>query len=109
MNAWQIARLSRDIVLEGDNAGEIRQHSMPGLELDESEAEIFWQYSEKLNQLGVELANPNLIEALNSNPTNIESGILAFIQYEARYRFKDRYHPTDFLAKSIREGWKPNE
>jgi hypothetical protein len=109
MNAWEIARLSRSIVLEGDNAGEPRPSCMPGLELDETEIEVFQQYSQKLAKLGVDLSNDNLIEALNANPSGIENGILAFIQYEARHRFNDYYHPTDFLAKAIREGWKPHE
>jgi hypothetical protein len=109
MNAWEIARLSRNIVLEGDRAGEIKRPFMPNLELDEYEMEIFWEYSEKLAQRGVELDNEYLIEALNANPSGIEDGILAFLQYEARWRFKSAYHPTNFLAKSIAQGWKPHE
>jgi hypothetical protein len=109
MNAWEVARLSRDIVLEGKRAGEDRRPFMPGLELDDDEIEIFWEYSQKLSRLGVELTNEYLIEALNANPTNIETGILAFLQYEARHRFKSNYHPTNFLAKAIAKGWEPNE
>jgi hypothetical protein len=108
MNPWEIARLSRSIVLEGNRAGEIRRPFMPNLELDEYEMEIFWEYAEKLS-LGVELGNEYLIEALNANPSGIESGILAFLQYESRHRFKSGFHPTNFLAKSIAQGWKPNE
>jgi hypothetical protein len=104
MNVWQIAKLSSQIDQE---TGEPKRPIMSGLELDEYEMEIFWEYAERLNELGVELNNEYLIEALNANPKNLESGIQAFLQYEARHRFKTYYHPTNYLAKAIREGWKP--
>ena len=109
MNPWEIARLSRSIVLEGDKAGEIRRPFMPNLELTDYEMEIFWEYSEKLSRLGVQLDNEYLIDALNARPGGMEDAILAFFQYESRHRFKSGFHPTNFLAKAIVEGWKPNE
>jgi hypothetical protein len=104
MNVWQIAKLSSQI---DQNTGEPKRPIMSNLELDEYEMEIFWKYAERLNKLGVELNNEYLIEALNANPRNLESGIQAFLQYEAQHRFKTYYHPTNYLAKAIREGWKP--
>jgi hypothetical protein len=108
MEVWQIASLSRDIFLEGTNAGEAKRISMPGLELLEEEMEIFWLHAETLAAKGVEIDNEYLIEALNGNPNNIEIGILAFFQYEARHRFRSQWHPTNFLARAIKNGWKPN-
>ena len=108
MNAWQIARLSSQIILEGENAGQEKRLTMPGLELLEEEMDIFWLHAETLSSKGVELSNEYLIEALNSNPNNIEMGILAFLQYEARHRFRSQWHPTNFLARAIKNGWKTN-
>lgn len=108
MNVWQIARLSSQIVLDGIEAGDQKRPTMVGLELLEEEMEVFWLYAEKLSSKGVELENEYLIEALNGNPNNIEGGILAFFQYEARHRFKSLWHPTNYLARAIKNGWKPN-
>jgi hypothetical protein len=61
MNAWEIAKLVSRIDVE---TGEPKRPLMSGLELDEYEMEIFWEYAERLNKLGVELNNEYLISDL---------------------------------------------
>ncbi len=105
MNAWEISRLVR----EHNQQSRPDRPSMPLLELDEYEMEVFWDYWEQLKEIGVDPTEDYLQEALNGNPRNIEDAILALIQYHNRpgHQWGDQYHSTRFLAKALREGWKP--
>ncbi len=102
----RISEISR-LVHEYNLAQAPRRPSMPLLELDDSEMEVFWCYWGQLEEIGVDATNEYLQEALNGNPGNIESAIFCLLEYSKRYGFNDQYHPTNFLAKALREGWKP--
>lgn len=73
--------------------------------LDESEMEVVWLYEDRLKAIGVDFSNGHLQDAFIGNPHHIEDAILALLEY--RDKFKDKYHPTNFLAKALIEGWKP--
>ena len=75
--------------------------------LDEATLELYWSYSGQLEDLGVDMIDDNLQEVLNGHPFNMESAILATIQYGNKYPFQSQGHATNFLIKALREGWKP--
>lgn len=107
MNAWEISRRIR----EYNEQSHPNRPKMPLVELDEYEMEIFWAYWEILKEIGVDAIEDYLQEALNCNPPNMENAILALIEYNNRpgHEWNDEYHPTRFLAKALREGWKPHK
>ncbi len=116
MNVWEISRLLREYNQRSQTESSAtlnhpNRPSMPLLELDEDEMEIFWVYWEQLKEIGVDPTEDYLQEALNGNIRNIEDAILAIIQYSSRpgHRWGDESHPTRFLAKALREGWKPSK
>jgi hypothetical protein len=107
MNTWEISRSFR----EDNTLSHSNRPSMPLLELDEDEMEVFWNYWEQLKEIGVDPTDDHLQEALNGNIRNIEDAIRALIQYDSRpgHRWGDKSHPTTFLVKALREGWKPSK
>ncbi len=107
MNTWEISRSFR----EDNTLSHSNRPSMPLLELDEDEMEVFWNYWEQLKEIGVDPTDDEFQETLNGNIRNIEDAILALIQYDSRpgHRWGDKSHPTTFLVKALREGWKPSK
>ena len=107
MNAWEISRSLREYNTQSQPHP--NRPKMPLVELDEDEMEVFWAYWEQLSKIGVDLNEDYLQEALNGNPHNMEDAILSLIMYDSRagHQWGNEYHPTRFLAKALREGWKP--
>ena len=107
MNAWEISKRLR----EYNTRSHPNRPQMPLLELDEDEMEVFWNYWEQLKEIGVDVTEDYLQEALNSNPCNMENAIRVLLEYNSkpRHTWGDEYHPTRFLAKALRDGWKPSQ
>lgn len=84
---------------------------MPYVELDDDELELFADYVTQLQQIGVDLRDERLHEALNANPQNMEAAIQAVLEYAELHllheAFRNRYHATNCLAKALQDGWKP--
>lgn len=108
MNAWEISKRLREYNTRALHPDRPKMHLV---ELDEDEMEVFWAYWARLKEIGVDATEDYLQEALNGNPHNMEDAILALLQYKSRpgHIWRDEYHPTRFLAKALREGWKPSK
>ena len=114
---WSIAEISRGVRKfynrEPSEAERLRLNLMPAVDLDEATFEVFAEYVEELQAIGVLLENEALQDTLNGYPQNIEAAIEAVLQYADRLReknqaFQDQYHATRCLTKALREGWEPH-
>lgn len=81
--------------------------------MNDATFEVFVEYVEELQAIGVLLENEALQDTLNGYPQNIEAAIEAVLEYADRLREKDRalkdqYHATNCLVKALREGWQPH-
>lgn len=75
--------------------------------LDEATIELYWSYGGQLEDLGMDMLDDTLQQVLNGHPFNLESAILATLQYGNKHPFQSQGHATNFLIKALREGWKP--
>lgn len=129
MDAFEIARRSEQIrrelqrqkelpqleILQPKSEAErIRLELMPAVDLDEEQFEVFCDYVEELQRIGVLFEDEYLQDAINGNPQNLEAAIQAVLEYADRLRekhqaFEDKYHSTNCLKKALEEGWRPHK
>lgn len=90
----------------------LREELAPEADLDDSQLELFAQYVDQIRSIGVDLTNERLQQALSGYPENLESAIETLLEFAAHLRaqkkdFENEYHATNYLAKAMREAWKP--
>jgi len=115
---WSIAEISRTArkfyhPQPQSKVERLRLELMPAIDLDDETFEVFADYVEELQSIGVLLESEALQDTLNGYPQNIEAAIEAVLEYADRLRekdqaFQDQYHATRCLVKALREGWQPN-
>ena len=109
----EIDRAVREAYYPKSRAEQIRDEFMPDVDLDEAQLELFAQYVNALEGIGVNLQDERLRDTLNAHPDNIEAAIQAVLEYaqvlqQKHQDFLDQYHATNCLTKALREGWKPD-
>lgn len=116
---WSITEISRSVrkmysrPQHQSEAERLRLYLMPAVDLDEATFEVFANYVEELQSIGVLLQSEALQDTLNGYPQNMEAAIQAVLEYVDRLRekdqaFQDQYHATNCLTKALREGWQPH-
>lgn len=115
---WNIAEISRTArkfyqAQHQSESERLRLELMPSVDLDDETFEVFADYVEELQSIGVLLESETLQDTLNGYPQNIEAAIEAVLEYadrlhEKNQAFQDQYHATRCLTKALREGWEPH-
>ncbi|MBD2770988.1 hypothetical protein [Iningainema tapete] len=76
-------------------------------DLEYSQIQVFLQYREVAQKLGVNLKNKLLLDTINGHPHRIEDAFLCLLEYSDK--LEDGDHATNFLRKAFIEGWKPRK
>ncbi|MBW4570850.1 MAG: hypothetical protein KME31_23340 [Tolypothrix carrinoi HA7290-LM1] len=99
----EIARLSR---AAREYLGEIPKKEPPQKELwEEIESEILLKYQEQLEELGINLSDPELTKAI-TYAICLEDAIIRTLQ-RAKYGFENETHAHNYFGAALREGWQP--
>lgn len=113
-NLSQISRTAQTFYQPKSEVERLRLELMPYVDLDDSQLELFAEYIAVLQEIGVDLQNEQLQEAMNAYPENIEPAIEAVLEYAERLGKKHeelaaQFPATDCLERALCEGWKPNQ
>ena len=81
-------------------------------ELLDEEIEVLIPYVPFLQAIGVNFENPQLQDDLAAHLWNLEAAALRTLEYAQKLHaqgrdFEDELHPTNHLARGLRDGWKP--
>jgi arginyl-tRNA synthetase len=99
----EIARLSREA---REYLGEIPKKEPRQKELwEEIESEIILKYQEQLKELGINLLDSELTEAI-TDAICLEDSIIRTLQ-RAKYGFENETHAHNYFTAAVKEGWKP--
>jgi len=92
-------------------ADHLRLNLLTGTDLDDDQLELFAQYVEALQSIGVDLQDERLQEAINAYPENMEAAIDAILNYAnyLRQKHEEFINPTSCLKQAFEEGWEPFE
>ncbi|MEH2124693.1 hypothetical protein [Nostoc sp.] len=103
---WSLEEIARDSRIAKEYLGEISRKEPPQSELwDEIQSEILAKYDEQLEQLGINLLDWELIEAIKY-AICLEDAIIRTLQ-RAKYGFESETHTHRYFAAALREGWTP--
>jgi hypothetical protein len=91
---------------------QLRQQYFPLVDLLDEELEILIPYVSSLLRVGVDLENSTLQDSMGAHYNRIEAAMLRTLEYAQRLHtqgrdFDNGYHPTNHLARGLREAWIP--
>lgn len=112
MTGWNLSQISRtawNLEHQQSEADRLRLNLLAGTDLDDTQLELFAQYVEALQGIGVDLQDERLQEAINAYPENMEAAIDAVLNYAdyLRQKHEEFSNPTSCLKQAFEQGWAP--
>ncbi|MBX9258212.1 hypothetical protein H1Q63_30540 [Desmonostoc muscorum CCALA 125] len=103
---WSLEEIARASRIAKEYLGEISRKEASQSELwNETESQILAKYDEQLEQLGINLLDWELIEAIKY-AICLEDAIIRTLQ-RAKYGFESETHAHRYFTAALREGWPP--
>lgn len=111
MTGWNLSQISRtawNLEHQQSEAERLRLNLLAGTDLDDAQLELFAQYVEALQGIGVDLQDERLQEAINAYPENMEAAIDAVLNYAdyLRQKHEEFSNPTSCLQQAFEAGWE---